>query len=1049
MGVVEQIPEDLMSFYNDNYYGSGDSDNLKNTHGYSNYDYTAEHGVSWAAALIRLLSSQGAVLDIGCANGHLLKKLGHNYEIFGIEASETMCEVAEAEGIKVLGRDLLDPELTLAYAGKFDVVSSIAVFEHLRDIRAGFSSALHLLRDDGVLLFEVPLISSKHDNTVWFTSSLEHIWYPSEPALRHLVERELGYQLIGCEVYINGYGSTYIGLVVRDRARADAVRSIAARTLTREQDAILAEEQIARMQIGMIHGAVSTHADIEALVAMPPASINPMMLRRIADLWQFEHSQRYLAEQQRQSLSAALDQAQAQLQCVEGKLVALSSDSARNEIELTREIISVKEELRVVRAQLKGCAANPDADPSVTANAPALGAELKVMEVTGLRPHPFEAPGNPWPTDRPLVSVVIPSFNYGGFVEDAIRSVLDQTFRNLEVIVVEGGSSEGESRLRVAELDRTRVRVLMQGPGHRAGANRNFGISQARGKYVCCLDADDKLRPTYLEKAVFLLERHGFDVVSAALQMFGREDTIVHATERPDLEALLQANHVPTCAVFRRDLWERAGGFRDTDRAVTGYVYEDWNFWVRLAALGARIINLSLDPMLLYRVHGISLSRRSDVVPMDRQRELIRIMNADLITLDALEKSRRLAEARLATPIGNLPTITLDPVAETINAKHRPTILLAMPFLILGGAERLLSSIVGHLTASGWRVIVVTSIDPGPDHGNTTPWFEEHSPEIFHLPNFLPREFWDDFVRHLIISREVDILWVVGSAFAYDNLRSLRTEFPNLRVVDLLFNTKGHTENNRRRRHQIDLIFVENAEVRGWLLDHGETSERVRLIESGVDLDRLHPNLRSDAIRAEILDGSDDIIVCFSGRWSEEKDPLTFIEIARRADQNWPVRFVMTGAGHLEREIKRAIQGADFPSGRFQLLGAVPDLATVLASVDLLVVPSRLDGRPVVVLEALAVGTPVLASRVGGLPDLIKHGETGWLCEPGDVDAFLECLRAAVESRDKLARKRAAARSKAEAYLDVRRMFGAYESALSEVLLRKQQSSPNLRAELG
>jgi glycosyltransferase involved in cell wall biosynthesis/SAM-dependent methyltransferase len=1068
MGVLEHIPEDLSVFYDDDYYGLCADGCAGRTYGYENYSFTAEHGTSWAAALIKLLCPSGSVLDIGCANGHLLKKLGPNYEIFGIEANESMCRFAEAEGVKLLGRDLLDQQLRAAHAGRFDAISSIAVFEHLRDIRDGFESALHMLRDGGVLLFEVPLISNRHDNAAWFTSSLEHVWYPSERALRQLVESELGYYLIGAEIHIRGYGSTYVGIVVRDEVRAAEIRSISARVLTRDEDAVLLDERIARMQVGMIHAAVTTHADIDALVAMPVDAICSTMLRRIGDLWQADLCRLSKVEQEKQSLSGSFAHVQAQLQCLKSRITALTNDAAINEIELTREIVSLKEQLRATKAgvpvgagvQGKSIAASTDqiTDEALRGVRPISaeiinaipdtlvpGAELKVADVTGHQPSPYEFYEGSWPDDQPLLSIVITSFNYGEFIEDAVKSVLDQTFRNLEIIVVEGGSSEGASRLEVAALDRTRIRVLMQGAQHYVGANRNLGISQARGKYICCLDADDKLAPTYLEKAIFLLERHSFDVVSGALKMFGEQNEFIPILERPDLEALLKNNHVLTCAVFRRRLWNQAGGFRDTDRAVTGYVYEDWVFWVRLAALGARFINLAFDPVLRYRVHGMSLSRCSDVVLMERQRKLVRMINADLITPENLERSRSTGAIRFGTPLKALPKISLHPSAEPAGVEHHPTVLLAMPFLILGGAERLLSSVVGHLTANGWRVIVVTSIDAAAEHGDATAWFEQHILEIFHLPRFLSREFWEDFLHHLVRSREVDILWVVGSAFAYDNLRSLRTEFPRLRVADLLFNTLGHTENNRRRRHQIDQIFVENEEVRGWLLDHGETDERIQLIESGVDIDRLHPGLRSEAFRATITEGSDAIIIGFSGRWSEEKEPLTFVEIARRANRAWPVRFVMTGAGHLEPEIKHAIKAAGFPPGRFQLLGNVPDVAVVLASIDVLVVPSRLDGRPLVVQESLAVGTPVLASRVGGLPALVEHGETGWLCDPGDVEGFLQCISEATASREELARKRAAARVSAEARLDVHRMCAAYEQALSGIL---PQTPPDSDAQL-
>ncbi|HEY2401357.1 MAG TPA: glycosyltransferase, partial [Steroidobacteraceae bacterium] len=447
--------------------------------------------------------------------------------------------------------------------------------------------------------------------------------------------------------------------------------------------------------------------------------------------------------------------------------------------------------------------------------------------------------------------MVVTSFNYGQFVIDAVDSVLAQTFKDLEVIVVEGGSSNPTSRLVVAGLQRPRTRVLMQGEGHGAGANRNFGISQARGRYVCCLDADDTLAPTYIEKALFLLERHGCDVVSSALEMVGDEQGQVNIMEQPDLNALLDSNQVLTCAVFRRSLWEQAGGYRDVDRAVSGHVHEDWAFWVRLASLGARFRNLSHDPMLRYRVHKASLSRDENMLPMSRQRELVRQINHDVLQPndDRVALSRKRAAIRYGTPSAPPALIILD---RAQSDPRPPTLLLAMPFLILGGAERLLSAVVAHLVQIGWRVVIATSIDPGADHGDTTQWFERHTNEIFHLPRGLQPELWEDFVHHLVRSRSADVVWVVGSAFAYDCLRGLRAAHPNLRVADLLFNTVGHTANNRRRRDLIDLTFVESKEVQSWLLARGEDPMRIRLVESGVDLAALRPMARSEALIRQI-----------------------------------------------------------------------------------------------------------------------------------------------------------------------------------------------------
>jgi glycosyltransferase involved in cell wall biosynthesis len=624
--------------------------------------------------------------------------------------------------------------------------------------------------------------------------------------------------------------------------------------------------------------------------------------------------------------------------------------------------------------------------------------------------------------------VVITSFNYGRFLEEAVDSVLGQTFKDLEVIVVEGGSTDGLSREIAANLQRERTTVLFQDRPTRVGANRNLGIAHARGKYVCCLDADDLLRPTYVEKAVFLLERYGYDVVSCALEFFGLRTGVVSILERPTLRTILQANHVLTAAMFRRSFWVAAGGFRDATQQ--SHIHEDWLFWVRLGAYGARFFNMTLDPLLHYRVHGVSLSRGRSVAPMAEQARVIFELNSDVIDEDALVRSDQLArESRRAS----LP-VRPEAYRRPLPGPDRPTVLLAAPWLVLGGAERLLSAIVEHLVKQGWRVLVVTSIAAQAFQGDTTAWFQRHTDEIYHLPLFLPEDRWDDFLRHLVASRGVDVLWIVGSAFAYDRLPSLKAEFPHLKVTDLLFNTVGHTENNRRRRTLIDLNIVENREVLAWLLDRGESPKRVQLLTSGVDIQALKP-LDERPARAMLALGANELMVGFSGRWSEEKNPLAFIEIARRLDPTLPVRFVMTGAGIMEDAVKEALAAANLPEDRFHLAGEVDDIRVWLGSYDLLVLPSKVDGRPVVVLEALALGVPVLASRVGALPDLIQDGQTGWLCDSDDIDAFVrhieDLVAAGPTARDFMRRN---ARAFAERQLDVRHMLSSYEAALTDLI---------------
>ena len=236
-----------------------------------------------------------------------------------------------------------------------------------------------------------------------------------------------------------------------------------------------------------------------------------------------------------------------------------------------------------------------------------------------------------WHTDRPLISIVIPCFNYGRFVEEAVDSVLTQTFSDFEIIVVDGGSTDSDTTRLLQNLQKPKTQVYFRHTRHLVGDNRNFGIRQARGKYICCLDADDKLKPTYLEKALFLLETYKYDLVSTGLQCVGNSDAVWHSTSKPTLEQMIDGNQFSTVAVFSKGLWTKAHGYHDWGLGKD-YIAEDWDLWVRMMGLGARAINIP-EPLMLYRVHGkTSLSNHQDSLPWEKQIEQIRLFNKKYLT---------------------------------------------------------------------------------------------------------------------------------------------------------------------------------------------------------------------------------------------------------------------------------------------------------------------------------------------------------------------------------------------------------------------------------
>ena len=314
-----------------------------------------------------------------------------------------------------------------------------------------------------------------------------------------------------------------------------------------------------------------------------------------------------------------------------------------------------------------------------------------------------------------------------------------------------------------------------------------------------------------------------------------------------------------------------------------------------------------------------------------------------------------------------------------------------MPFLTVGGAEAVTSQLCKQLKALGFRLLVITTVPAIEGQGDTTAWFEEGAFGIYHLPGFLDTSVWTAFVCYLIQQHSVGVLWQVGSSFTYDLLPLLRQVFPSLAIVDLLFNPVGHTANYLKYSYLIDHVITEDAGMKEWLLQHGESEENVSVIPNGVDLDWYSPQPRLDwKTRAPRLDNDGRFVVGFIGRLSEEKGPDLFLEIASLLGRRAGMEFIVYGGGPMEAALRRRASEPDL-NGRVHLLGFVSGREGHLCC-DVVVVCSRLDGRPNVVMESLAMGIPVIASRVGGIPAMMPEGDGGCLVEAGDVTGFAAAI---------------------------------------------------------
>jgi len=342
-----------------------------------------------------------------------------------------------------------------------------------------------------------------------------------------------------------------------------------------------------------------------------------------------------------------------------------------------------------------------------------------------------------WDRSNPLISVIIPCFNHGIYLAEAVDSVLGQTWGDLEIIVVNDGSTESDTVAIMGSFKRPKTSLVHHPENRGLPAARNTGIEQARGKYICCLDADDKLHPTYLEKALLAMEANqGIDFVYSWTQVFGDEDRVWYAPQF-DPSVLIDYNQLNPPGVFRREAWRTVGGFREEMREG----YEDWEFWIRLARKGFRGYRIP-EKLIYVRRVGRSFIHRA----MERQQELIEDIkryNPDVYQDLSWLKNIQRAYHEVYVP---KPFVNLNRAEDYMSIQHPK---LWINHQKASKVKDILPEIIAQLSQHSGNSIFVSFRILDEDIVDA---LMAQTPYVYILPHFLPRYTWFRFIYQLLIS---------------------------------------------------------------------------------------------------------------------------------------------------------------------------------------------------------------------------------------------------------------------------------------------------------
>jgi teichuronic acid biosynthesis glycosyltransferase TuaG len=245
---------------------------------------------------------------------------------------------------------------------------------------------------------------------------------------------------------------------------------------------------------------------------------------------------------------------------------------------------------------------------------------------------------------KPQVSVIMPAFNAALYIEEAIRSVIDQTFQNWELIVINDGSTDA-TRVIVDRyvLKDDRIKLINQ-ENKKLGAARNTGIINSNGEWIAFLDADDLWVPVKLEKqlqiaraypkaGVIFSDGYIFSERINEDMPYGTVAGFFEAREMYKLE--YQGNYIPVLSVLVKKKHLDEIGPQDENPSIYGC--EDWDYWLRLAVNGVSFFGME-EKLFYYRKHASNMSNDNQLMTFAKATVFIKNLKKELLPSNEIKK---------------------------------------------------------------------------------------------------------------------------------------------------------------------------------------------------------------------------------------------------------------------------------------------------------------------------------------------------------------------------------------------------------------------------
>jgi len=210
-------------------------------------------------------------------------------------------------------------------------------------------------------------------------------------------------------------------------------------------------------------------------------------------------------------------------------------------------------------------------------------------------------------TQDDTVGIIVPVYNKSKSLSRTLDSIVTQNLKPDKVVIVDDGSTDNSLEIAMEYSNKYGFVVIHQDNSGVAIA-RNNGIQACDTKYVCCLDADDAIKPDYLKMCIkFLTENPNIGIAYTALWYIkpdGSEGLSAWPSDKPSYDDQMKGqNQIPTCCVYKREMWERLGGYKQRYSPL-GAGSEDAEFWLRAGSIGYSSAMATAEPLFVYSLGG-------------------------------------------------------------------------------------------------------------------------------------------------------------------------------------------------------------------------------------------------------------------------------------------------------------------------------------------------------------------------------------------------------------------------------------------------------------